>query len=214
MIKKFVNFYNILQLKLFLIPVLNIDRKKFLHRQMGTDSPDCDATIIRRRSRRLITLCCITTAFITFLCTLPTNLWISLPLIIFDFAQFQFFVFIIQQQLLYLHGYTDLRINTRIDTYNGLFLLWLQNEVMLSNGDALKMKLKSGVGFVARKALTILIAKSPLRIVIMGGMRQLLKWCGVVATHQFLTLSVDLLVCTYCCISVIMAILPHVQKTP
>ncbi len=198
MIKKLLDYYNRLMLKMFRIRFLNIDRNKFLQRQTGCQEGSSDKEIAYRRSRLLITASCITTAFLTFLCTLPTNLWVSLPLIIFDFAQFQFFVFVIQQQLLYLYGHMDLRKDSHIDTSNGMFLLWLQNEVMLSDGDSLKMKLKTGIGFVVRKSLTFLITKSPLRPVIMSGMRQLLKWCGVIATHQFVDFSIDLLVCILC----------------
>lgn len=198
MIKKFLNFYNKLMLKMFRIRLLNIDRNKFLKRCWGDAEKQQDLDNVRRKSRRLIALCCFTTSFLTFLCTIPTNLWVSLPLIIFDFAQFQFFVFVIQQQLLYLYGYLDLRNNAQIETPNGLFLLWLQNEIMMDDGDSLKMKLKTGIGFVARKALTFLITKSPFRIVIMSALRQLLKWCGVIATHQFIDFSIDLIVCILC----------------
>lgn len=198
MIKKFLDFYNKLMISLFWIPMLNIDRNKFLQRRVGDVENLQEEKIVRRQSRRLIALCCFITSFLTFLCTLPTNLWVSLPLIVFDFIQFQFFVFVIQQQLLYLYGYMDLRKNAHIEADNGMFLIWLQNEVMLSNGDTLTIKIKSGVGFVVRKALTFLIAKSPFRLVIMSGMRQLLKWCGVIATHQFVSFSVDLLVCILC----------------
>ena len=194
MVKKFLNFYNKLMLKLFRIRFLNIDRNKYV----GDSETRQNVDILRRKSRRLIALCCFTTSFLTFLCTLPTNLWVSLPLIAFDFFQFQFFVFVIQQQLLYLYGYVDLREDAHIKTDNGLFLIWLQNEIMLSDGGNLKMKLKTGLGFVIRKSLTFLITKSPLRPIIMSALRQFLKWCGVIATHQFISVSVDLIVIILC----------------
>jgi hypothetical protein len=49
-----------------------------------------------------------------------------------------------------------------------------------------------------RKSLTLLVTKSPFRMVVISGMRQFLKWCGVIATHQLLDVSVDLLVCIVC----------------
>ena len=58
--------------------------------------------------------------------------------------------------------------------------------------------MKSGLGFVVRKTITILVAKSPFRMVVISGLRQFLKWCGVIATHQVLDISVDLLVCIVC----------------
>jgi len=198
MIKKLLDIYNRLMLKLFVIPFVNIDRERFLRRQLGESDKDFDSEAEKRRSRVLVGLCCVVTSLITFLCTLPSDVWVSLPLIVLDFAQFQVFVFIIQQDLLYLHGYRDLRINKRIDDDNGLFLLWLQNEVMLGSGDNIRSKLKSGVGFVVRKSLTLLVTKSPFRIVVLSGMRQFLKWCGVIATHQLLDVSVDILVCVVC----------------
>lgn len=194
MVKKILKIYNDLTLKLFLIPFQNVDRDSFLVRQ-GDIS---DEEIVRGRSRRLAILCCIATSLFTFLATLPTNLWISLPLAVIDFIQFQFFVFIIQQQVLYLHGYEDLRDGRRIDYSNGLFLLWLQTDVMLGSRDSMKMKVKTGVGFVIRKSLTFLITKSPLRIIIVNGLRQFFKWLGVIATHQFLNVSIDVLVCVLC----------------
>ncbi|MBQ1696444.1 MAG: hypothetical protein II075_01025 [Bacteroidales bacterium] len=197
MIDKLLDIYNRLQLKLFMIPFLNIDRERFLRRQVG--DAEADEDVIRRRCRRLIVICCFVTSLITFLCTLPSNIWISIPLILIDFEQFQFFVFVIQQELLYLYGLKDLREDQRrIVGDNAMFLIWLQNEVMLSSGDSIRLKIKTGVGFVVRKSITLLVTKSPFRIVVLSGMRQFLKWCGVIATHQLLDVSVDLLVCIVC----------------
>ena len=199
MIDKLLDKYNRLQLKLFMIPFLNVDRERFLRRQVGDAEAKADVEANRRRCRRLIVFCCIVTSLITFLCTLPSNIWVSIPLILIDFEQFQFFVFAIQQYLLYLYGFRDLREDQRrILEGNGMFLIWLQNDVMLSSGDSLKSKLKSGVGFVVRKSITLLVTKSPFRMVVISGMRQFLKWCGVIATHQLLDVSVDLLVCIVC----------------
>ena len=198
MFKKLLDWYNRLQLKLFMIPFLNIDRERCLHRRDGGSEPKIDEAAIRRRCRRSILLCCLLTSLITFLCTLPTNLWVSLPLIIIDFEQFQFFVFVIQQDLLYLYGFKDLREDSRIGGDNGMFLIWLQNEVMLSSGESIKSKVKAGVGFVIRKSLTFLITKSPFKMVIISGLRQLFKWFGVIATHQMIDVSVDILVCIIC----------------
>ncbi len=199
MIDRLLDIYNRLQLKLFMIPFLNVDRERFLRRQVGDAEAKADEEAIRRRCRRLIVICCFVTSFITFLCTLPSNIWVSIPLILIDFEQFQFFVFVIQQELLYLYGFQDLREDQRrIVESNGMFLIWLQNDVMLSSGDSLRSKLKSGVGFVVRKSLTLLVTKSPFRMVVISGMRQFLKWCGVIATHQLLDVSVDVLVCIVC----------------
>ena len=198
MFKKLLDWYNRLQLKLFMIPFLNIDRERFLRKRDGDSEPKIDEAVIRRRCRRSILLCCLLTSLITFLCTLPTNIWVSLPLIIIDFEQFQFFVFVIQQDLLYLYGFKDLREDSRIGGDNGMFLIWLQNEVMLSSGESIKSKVKAGVGFVIRKSLTFLITKSPFKMVIISGLRQLFKWFGVIATHQMIDVSVDILVCIIC----------------
>ena len=35
-------------------------------------------------------------------------------------------------------------------------------------------------------------------MVVISGLRQFLKWCGVIATHQLLDVSVDMLVCIVC----------------
>lgn len=199
MIDRLLDIYNRLQLKLFMIPFLNIDRDRFLRRQIGGPDALADEDTIRRRCRRHIVLCCVVTSLITFLCTLPTSLWVSIPLILIDFEQFQFFVFVIQQELLYLYGFKDLREDQRrIVGENANFLIWLQNEVMLSSGDSLRSKIKSGVGFVVRKSITLLVTKSPFRMVVISCMRQFLKWCGVIATHQLLDVSVDVFVCILC----------------
>lgn len=194
MVKKILKIYNDLILKLFLIPFQNVDRNSFLEGQGDVS----DVEVVRRRSRRMAIICCVVTSLFTFLATLPTNLWISLPLAVIDFIQFQFFVFIIQQQVLYLHGYDDLRDGQKINYTNGMFLLWLQTDVMLGTRDNVRMKMKTGIGFAVRKAIAFLITKSPLRIIIVNGLRQFFKWLGVIATHQFLDLSLDILVCVIC----------------
>lgn len=180
--------------KLFLIPFQNVDRDRFLSRH----SDVCGVECIRRRSRRLVVLCCLATSFLTFLATLPTNVWVSIFLAVLDFIQFQFFVFVIQQQLLYLYGFSDLREGGKIHCENGMFLLWLQNEVMLGSRDSITIKVKSGVGFAVRKLLAFFVTKSPFRIVIVNALRQLLKWFGVIAAHQFIDISIDLIVCVMC----------------
>ncbi len=193
-LKKILKIYNNLTVKLFLIPFQNVDRDRFLNRQKGISDEEC----IRKRSRRLVFWCCLSTSMLTFLATLPTDVWLSIILAVLDFIQFQFFVFVIQQQLLYLYGFQDLRDGSKIDYSNGMFLLWLQNDVMLGSHDSITSKVKSGIGFIVRKLIAFFITKSPFRIVVMNGLRQLLKWFGVIATHQFLTVSIDLIVCVVC----------------
>ena len=197
MLDRILYIYNRLQLKLFLIPFLNIDKSAFLYRQTGSRDDCHDQEVVRRRSHALILVNCVATSLLTFLFTLPDNLWLSLVLAVVDLLQFQFFLFIIQQQLLYLYGYKNLHGASHIATNDGFFLIWLQNEVMLG-GSSIKNKLKSGVGFVMRKSIMFFVTKSPFRLVLMTGLRQMLKWCGVVISHQMLDISIDMVACVIC----------------
>ena len=71
MIQKLLDIYNRLMLKLFVLPFINVDRERFLRRQVDDPDSAIDAAAEQRRSRALVVMCCIVTSLITFLCTLP-----------------------------------------------------------------------------------------------------------------------------------------------
>jgi len=197
-LKKILSLYNDFMIKLLRIRFFCIDKEKFIAREKKNNGGTIDPNYVNKSSKEIIVRITVVTVFITFLSTIPTTVWISIPLAVIDFIQFQVFLYIVQQKLLYLYGSKDLRRNKIIDYPNGAWLVWLQSNVMLGVKDNMRSKLKSAGGFIIRKAITVFFAKSPFRIVLITGIRQFLKWCGVVVTHQLVLSSLDWLIAIVC----------------
>ncbi|MBQ9213041.1 MAG: hypothetical protein IJ150_03780 [Bacteroidales bacterium] len=199
MLDKILAIYNRLLLKLFKAKLFCVDYQKFMNSQHKKNCGVLSKEKIRKSSKKLISITCFTTFFLTFLATLPTNIFISLPCALLDFIQFQIFLNIIEQQILYLYGTNDLRNKEGfIDEKNGAYLLWLQTELMLGINGSITNKLKSAGSFVLRKSISLVFAKSPFRLVMMSFLRQFLKWCGVVATHELVVSSLEIFIIVLC----------------
>lgn len=201
LLKKILDAYNNFMIMLLRIKFICVNQPKFMKRQEAMSGGNLSASFIKKRCKRLAFICTFTTVFITFLSTLPTQVYISIPLAVIDFLQFQVFLYIIQQQIMYLFGSKDLRgSDGKIDYKNGSYIMWLETNVMLGTNDSLKSKLKSVGGFVVRKSITLIFTKSPFRLIMITGMRQFLKWFGVLVTHEIVLSSLDVLVSILCAI--------------
>ncbi|MBQ3689272.1 MAG: hypothetical protein II937_05320 [Bacteroidales bacterium] len=99
---------------------------------------------------------------------------------------------------MYIYQEKDLRTNQTIGKTNGKFLLWLQTEAMFDMNGSVKNKLKTAGSFIIRKSISLIFTKSPFRLAVMTFIRQFLKWVGVVATHELVINSLDILVTVIC----------------
>ena len=185
MLKKILDIYNDFLVRLFLIKWFCVDYKRFTFRQ--------------HKIKRLIVIVSCITVFLTFLATIPTDVFISVPLAVLDLLQFQIFLNYIEQCVLYEYGSVDLRdADGKIGLKNGSYLMWLQAEAMFGLRGSVTNKLKTAGSFIVRKSITLIFTKSPFRVVLMSFLRQFLKWCGVVVTHELLLNSLDVLVVGLC----------------
>jgi hypothetical protein len=199
MLKKILDIYNGLLVKLFGFKIFCVDYERFMSRQRKKCGGILTPENVQKRCRRLIFFASLTTVFLTFWATVPTDVCISLPVAVLDFIQFQIFLNLIEQHLLYLYGAEDLRGKDGIiDGRNGEFLMWLQTEAMLGIKGSIKNKIKSTGSFILRKTIALIFTKSPFRLVVISFLRQFLKWCGVVVTHELLLSSLDILVVGLC----------------
>ncbi len=185
MLKKILNIYNDFLVRLFLIKWFCVDYKRFTKRQ--------------HKIKKLIAVVSFITVFLTFLATIPTDVFISVPLAVLDLLQFQVFLNYIEQCILYEYGAEDFRDSDgKIGLQNGNYLMWLQAEAMFGLRGSVTNKLKTAGSFIVRKSITLIFTKSPFRVVLMSFLRQFLKWCGVVVTHELLLNSLDVLVVGLC----------------
>ena len=196
MLKKILNIYNDFLINLFKIKWFCVDYNKFLRKQKNSGFLSNEER--KKRCKKLVFLSCFFTVTITFLATIPTDVKISIPLACLDFLQFQIFLNLIQQQIMYIYGAKDLRTDGIIERENGLYLMWLQSVTMFGLHGSMTSKLKSAGSFVLRKSITLIFTKSPFRAVLMTFIRQFLKWAGVVVTHELVLSSLDILVTGLC----------------
>ncbi|MBQ3655731.1 MAG: hypothetical protein II956_02640 [Bacteroidales bacterium] len=185
MLKKILDIYNDCLVRLFLVKWFCVDYERFMKRN--------------HNPKKLILRMSFITVFLTFLATIPTNVFISIPLAVLDLLQFQVFINLVQQCILYHYGQEDLRDSDgKIGFKNGDYLMWLQAEAMFGLRGSVNNKLKSAGSFIVRKSISLIFTKSPFRVVLMSLLRQFLKWCGVVVTHELLLSSLDILVVGLC----------------
>ena len=117
MLKKILDIYNDFLVRLFLIKWFCVDYKRF--------------TVRQHKIKKLIAVVSFITISLTFLATIPTDVFISVPLAVLDLLQFQVFLNYIEQCILYEYGAEDFRDSDgKIGLKNGSYLIWLQAEAM------------------------------------------------------------------------------------
>lgn len=181
-----LELYDDLQIRIFNLKIMNIDKKKFL-----LSPPKC---------KTLIVFYSLLTSFVTFVLTIPTNTYVSIACAIIDFIQFSVFLFLIEQQMLYLYQSPELTQNGYVTKANAKYLLWLQESYMIgmSNGEKAKNYGKTALGFIIRKLMAFFTMRTGCRLVVINVLKQLFKWLGVIISHDFFEQYLDFMVCIVC----------------
>lgn len=195
MLKKILDIYNEFLILIFKMKISCVDYEKFTK---GNNFENLSTEEKRKKCKKIINFCTFVSVILTFLATLPLQVYISITLAVLDFLQFQIFLNIVQQKVMYIYQEKDLRTNQTIGKTNGKFLLWLQTEAMFDMNGSVKNKLKTAGSFIIRKSISLIFTKSPFRLAVMTFIRQFLKWVGVVATHELVINSLDILVTVIC----------------
>ena len=154
MFEKAVNFYNrllemwnsVLRWGLKL-PFSKVDRERYLRRvfskhvadeaQMAvllderpsSVLPDC---LIEKVVRKEIHRHAFWVSLISLVCAIPPDGWLMWVLILVDFVQFQVFVFVILQKMLYIYGCKDLHAQDSLKEERSLDVMMLMISVVKS----------------------------------------------------------------------------------
>lgn len=139
---------------------------------------------IKRVAKKIIHKRAFRAGVATFFCSLPQN-WVMWPLLVVDIVYFQKEVFLMTQELEILYGkkeqghdYTKLAA-TAVKLEGTLLRHKVAGYAKRGVGKGLRMGLEYGTK-VFRGSLQV-------------ALRQLAKWSGIVASHNFINLAIDVL---------------------
>lgn len=119
--------------------------------------------------------------------------------IAFDFFQFQFFVFVILQKLLYLYGCKSLSSeNNKLDG-SAEWILLLISTIMIGKHQVMRMA-KSAAGVAVKQAIQRFAVRMLTKLMVFNVLRQCAKWFGIVLTKEMLINGMSLIVPALCSI--------------
>lgn len=133
------------------------------------------------------------------LCALPPDGWLMWFLIVVDFIQFQIFVFIILQKMLYLYGCRDLFEKTEGDQTSMERMLLIISVVMIGKHQVVRLA-KSAFGMAIKQVIQRFAVRLMTRMVILNALRQLAKWFGIVLTKEMVISSLEIIVPVICAV--------------
>ena len=222
MFEKAVNFYNqllsmwnsVLRLGLKM-PFSKVDRERYLRRvfskhveneeQMAVVlnerpsavfSDDLIERVVKKEIRRhawWVTL-------VSLVCAIPPDGWLMWVLILVDFVQFQVFVFVILQKMLYIYGCKDLHAQDSLKEERSLDVMMLMISVVMIGKSQVRRLAKSAFGLAVKQVIQRFAARLMTRLVVLNFLRQMAKWFGIVLTKEMVVSGLSLLVPLICAV--------------
>ncbi len=137
--------------------------------------------------------------FISFLCALPPDGWLMWLLIVVDFIQFQIFVFVILQKMLYIYGCRDLFMAEDASDKNKSMdlMMLIVSVVMIGKSQVMRMA-KSAFGLAVKQVIQRFAVRLLTRMAVLNILRQLAKWFGIVLTKEMVISGLSLIVPLVC----------------
>lgn len=137
--------------------------------------------------------------FISFLCALPPDGWLMWLLIVVDFIQFQIFVFVILQKMLYIYGCRDLFMaEDASDKNKSMDLMMLIVSVVMIGKSQMVRMAKSAFGLAVKQVIQRFAVRLLTRMAVLNILRQLGKWFGIVLTKEMVVSGLSLIVPLVC----------------
>lgn len=203
--------YDRVQSLVFKLPVVKVDRNRFLRNQLKkelgkeeleraiNESPTTVLTKgqIKKIGDKLILKHSLLTALLTALLTLPNNILLTCIAIVLDILQAQMMIYIITQKLLYLYGHKDLKNGDTILKKQISVILWIISAVMIGRG-GLRKTAKSVASKVTRTIIARVSARVGTRVTMVNLIRQVMKWAGVTLTQKMISAAIDIIVLSVC----------------
>ncbi len=139
---------------------------------------------------------CVT--ILSILCALPPDGWLMWLLIVVDFVQFQIFVFVILQKMLYLHGCRNLFDKETHDENQSMTMMLLIISVVMIGKHQVVRLAKSAVGMAVKQVIQRFAVRLMTRMVVLNVLRQLAKWFGIVLTKEMVVASLSVVIPLVC----------------
>lgn len=141
---------------------------------------------------------CVTV--LSTLCALPPDGWLMWLLIAVDFIQFQIFVFIILQKMLYLYGCRNLFEKKEESEDKSMEMMLLIISVVMIGKHQVVRLAKSAVGMAVKQVIQRFAVRLMTRMVILNLLRQLAKWFGIVLTKEMVVASLAVIIPVICAV--------------
>lgn len=139
---------------------------------------------------------CVTV--LSILCALPPDGWLMWLLILVDFVQFQIFVFVILQKMLYLYGCRSLFAEEHLSEDKSVnMMLLLISVVMIGKHQVVRLA-KSAAGMAVKQVIQRFAVRLMTRMVVLNVLRQLAKWFGIVLTKEMVISSLSVIIPLLC----------------
>lgn len=193
------------------IPFVKIDREKFLKRKFWrkttpieyqkvlSDGPLAVFSLaeMKKITKREVRLHAIWVGALSFLLAIPSSgvlMWVAIAL---DFVQFQLFVFVALQKLLYLFGCkTILRENENFDK-SADWVLLLISTVMIAKSQVIRAA-KSAMGMAVKQGIQRFTVRMISKLMLLNVMKQVAKWMGVIVTRDMIAQSAEYVIPFLC----------------
>ena len=157
--------------------------------------PDC---LIEKVVKREIHLHALWVTLVSLVCAIPPDGWLMWVLILVDFVQFQVFVFIILQKMLYVYGCRDLHTKDVTKEERSLDVMMLMISVVMIGKSQVRRLAKSAFGLAVKQVIQRFAARLMTRLVVLNFLRQLAKWFGIVLTKEMVVSGLSMIVPLTC----------------
>lgn len=206
----FSNSYNNILKSSFMLPMVRVNREKFIQRLSATELKGMNVQValekspnsaysqqaINKAAKKIIAKHALWVTLISAISAIPTG-WMMIPFFIIDIIQFQIHVFAVSQKLLYL--YEDEEKLTEYSSDTATQLMILMTTIMIGKQQFTRM-LKSATGVVTKQVIQRFTIKALTQFSILNIVRQVAKWFGIVLTKETLLEGIDVAIIIICAI--------------
>ncbi len=195
------------------IPFVKVDKNRYLRRKLKNRLTDEELELVlnerplsvlpmeevKRMAKTEVRKHALIVMLLSTLSAVPQSGWLMWLGIAFDFIQFQVFVFVIMQKLLYLYGCKNLSSDNKNLSGSAEWILLLISTIMIGKHQVMRLA-KSAAGMAVKQAIQRFAVRMLTKLMVFNVLRQCAKWFGIVLTKDMLVQGVSLMVPILCAI--------------
>ncbi len=195
------------------IPFVKVDKNRYLRRKLKNRLTDEELELVlnerplsvlpmeevKRMAKTEVRKHALIVMLLSTLSAVPQSGWLMWLGIAFDFIQFQVFVFVIMQKLLYLYGCKNLSSDNKNLSGSAEWILLLISTIMIGKHQVMRLA-KSAAGMAVKQAIQRFAVRMLTKLMVFNVLRQCAKWFGIVLTKDMLVQGVNLMVPILCAI--------------